>query len=72
MTKSLNAKEIKYILNYIIDNNNNLISQNKKPTAVEIIGESGLGKTSITPQICKERDMDFVKLNLSQTDELGD
>jgi len=72
MTKSLNAKEIKYILNYIIDNNNNLISQNKKPTAVEIIGESGLGKTSIISQICKERDMGFVKLNLSQTDELGD
>jgi hypothetical protein len=69
---NLNIKELKNIVSYIIDNNNTLREQNKKTTAVEVIGESGIGKTSAIIQIAQERKMDFVKLNLGQLEELGD
>lgn len=67
-----NIDEIKEILTYIIDNNKKLQSENKKPTSVEIIGEAGLGKTSIIHQIADEFNLDFVKLSLSNLEELGD
>jgi len=68
----LNIKELKDIVSYIIDNNNRLRETNHKTTAVEVIGESGIGKTSAIIQIAKERDMDIVKLNMTQIEELGD
>ena len=69
---SLSTKEVKDFLNFIIKNNIELQKVGKKPSSVEIIGEAGLGKTSIVEQIAKENDLDFVKLNLSQIEELGD
>ena len=69
---SLSPKEVKEFLNFIIKNNIDLQKDGKKPTSVEVIGEAGLGKTSIVEQIAKENDLDFVKLNLSQIEELGD
>lgn len=68
----INIKELKNIVSYIIDNNNKLRGEGKKATAVEVIGESGIGKTSTIIQIAKERDMDVVKLNMTQIEELGD
>lgn len=69
---SLNIKELKDIVSYVIDNNNKLQEENKKRTAIEVVGESGIGKTSAVIQIAQERDMDIVKLNLAQIEELGD
>lgn len=69
---SVNIKELKDIVNYIVDNNNKLREEGKKTTAIEIVGESGIGKTSSVIQIAKERGMDVVKLNLAQIEELGD
>lgn len=69
---SLNINELKNIISYIIDNNNTLREEGKKTTAVEVIGESGIGKTSAIMQIAKERGMDMVKLNMTQIEELGD
>lgn len=68
----LNPKEVKEFLNFIIKNNIDLQKVGKKPSSVEIIGEAGLGKTSIVEQVAKENDLDYVKLNLSQIEELGD
>lgn len=68
----INIKELKNIVSYIIDNNNSLREQGKKTTAIEVMGESGIGKTSSIIQIAKERNMDIVKLNLAQLEELGD
>ena len=39
---------------------------------MEVVGESGIGKTSAVLQMAKENDLDFVKLNLAQIEELGD
>ena len=70
--ENLNIVELKDILNYIIENNIKLQANNKKTTAIEIIGESGIGKTSSVMQLAQERDINVVKLNLSQIEELGD
>lgn len=69
---ALSPKEVKEFLNFIIKNNIDLQEVGKKPSSVEIIGEAGLGKTSIVEQIAKDNELDFVKLNLSQIEELGD
>ena len=69
---ALNAKELKEFLNHIIENNRFLQEQSKTPVSIEVIGESGIGKTSAIVQLAKELDLNFVKLNLSQIEEIGD
>lgn len=69
---SLNIKEAKQFLKHIVDNNRFLQSQGKLPVAVEVVGDSGIGKTSTIVQLAKELDLNFVKLNLAQIEELGD
>lgn len=69
---NLNIEEVKNIFEYILSNNARLSSIGKKPTAIEIVGESGIGKTSAIIQIAEEKNMDCVKLNLTMIEELGD
>lgn len=69
---NLNAKELKGFLNHIITNNRSLQEDGKLPVAVEVVGESGIGKTSNILELAKENDLNFVKLNLAQIEELGD
>ena len=68
----VNGEELKCLLTHIISNNQVIQKNGKNPIATEIIGESGLGKTSNIIQLAKELQLDFVKLNLAQIDELGD
>lgn len=69
---SLDAQEMKSFLNHIIENNRYIQKDGKRPVATEIIGESGLGKTSVALQIAEEQELNLVKLNLAQIEELGD
>ena len=69
---SLNVNETKTFLTHIVNNNRYLQQNNKPPVAVEVVGESGIGKTSTIIQLVKELDLNFVKLNLAQIEELGD
>jgi MoxR-like ATPase len=69
---NLNIEEVKDFLKHIVDNNRYLQSNGKKPVAVEIIGESGIGKTSSVLQLTSELNFNCVKLNLAQIEELGD
>ena len=69
---SLDSGEMKDFLQHIIKNNRHIQAQGKRPVATEVIGESGLGKTSIALQIAEEHDLNYVKLNLAQIEELGD
>tara|TARA_B110000503_G_scaffold44513_2_gene72723 strand:+ start:2256 stop:2921 length:666 start_codon:yes stop_codon:yes gene_type:complete len=69
---NLNIDEVKGFLTHIISNNRFLQSSGKPPVAVEIIGESGIGKTSSVLQLANETGMNVVKLNLAQIEELGD
>lgn len=68
----LNVKEAKEFLKHIINNNRYLQSQDKPPVSVEVVGDSGIGKTSTIVQLAKELNLNFVKLNLAQIEELGD
>jgi len=72
MQVNLNIKEVKDFLKHIITNNQKLQSENKLPVAVEVIGDSGIGKTSSIMQLGEELGLDTVKLNLAQIEELGD
>jgi len=69
---SVNQTELKEFLGHIISNNRHLQENGKGPVSVEVIGESGIGKTSAIIQLAEELDLDFVKLNLAQIEEIGD
>lgn len=69
---NLNIDDLKGFMNHIINNNRFLQSSGKLPVAVEVVGESGIGKTSTIVDLAKEHNLNFVKLNLAQIEELGD
>lgn len=69
---SINVNELKDFLGHIISNNKFLQEQGKSPVSTEVIGESGIGKTSAIIQLAKEQNLNFVKLNLAQIEEIGD
>ena len=69
---NLNIDELKVFLTHIVNNNRFLQESGKPSVAVEIIGESGIGKTSSALQLAAELNMNVVKLNLAQIEELGD
>lgn len=69
---SLDANEMKDFIQHIIDNNRFIQKQGKKVVATEIIGDSGLGKTSVALQIAAANNLNYIKLNLAQIEELGD
>ena len=69
---SLNPNELKDFLKHIITNNRYLQDNNKIPVSTEVVGESGIGKTSSILQLAEELDLSFVKLNLAQIEEIGD
>ena len=69
---NLNIDELKFFLNHIINNNRAIQEKGKNPVAVEVVGDSGIGKTSTIIQVAQEHNLDFVKLNLAQIEELGD
>lgn len=69
---NLNVTELKGFVNHIITNNRFLQKGNKSPVSVEVVGESGIGKTSTIVELAQENNLKFVKLNLAQIEELGD
>jgi len=69
---NLNIEELDSFVGHIIENNRFLQKENKLPVAIEVVGESGIGKTSAVMQMAKKHNLDFVKLNLAQIEELGD
>jgi hypothetical protein len=68
----ISIRDLKTFLNHIISNNRQLQEEGKIPVAVEVVGDSGIGKTSSIIQLAQELDLNFVKLNLAQIEELGD
>ena len=68
----LNVEELKDFIKHMVANNQYIQSQGKVPVAINIEGDAGLGKTSAIVQLGKEMNMQVVKLNLSQLEELGD
>ena len=69
---SVNVNELKEFLTHIINNNRYLQENGKPSVSIEVVGESGIGKTSSIIQLADELDLHFVKLNLAQIEEIGD
>lgn len=69
---NLNIDELQDFVGHIISNNRHLQAGGKKPVAIEVVGESGIGKTTSIMDMTQKHDLDFVKLNLAQIEELGD
>ena len=69
---NLNIDELQDFVGHIITNNRHLQGQGKKPVAIEVVGESGIGKTTSIMDMTAKHGLDFVKLNLAQIEELGD
>ena len=68
----MNIQEIKNTLNYLLDNNLKLVEEGKGKIAYNIVGEAGIGKTSIIQQLAVERGASYNRLNLSELEEIGD
>jgi len=68
----LNTDEFKQFVTHVVNNNKYLQENGKIPVAVNIEGEAGIGKTSTILQYANENNLHFVKLSLSQLEELGD
>lgn len=69
---NLNIDELKGFVKHIVNNNRFLQAHGKNPVSIEVIGESGIGKTSSILQLGEELGLNIVKLNLAQIEELGD
>jgi len=69
---NLNIDELQDFVGHIITNNRHLQAGGKKPVAIEVVGESGIGKTTSIMDMTQKHGLDFVKLNLAQIEELGD
>ena len=63
---SVNVNELKEFLTHIINNNRYLQENGKPSVSIEVVGESGIGKTSSIIQLANELDLHFVKLNLAK------
>jgi hypothetical protein len=68
----LNVDELKDFMKHIVANNQYIQAQGKVPVTINIAGDAGLGKTSAILQLGSELNLNVVKLNLSQLEELGD
>jgi hypothetical protein len=68
----VNIDELKDYLTHIVTNNRFIQAKGMVPVAVEVVGESGIGKTSTMMQLSNELNLNVVKLNLAQIEELGD
>lgn len=68
----LNSEELKDYLRHMITNNIVIQERGITPISSNIEGEAGIGKTSTIVQLAKELDMNFIRLNLAEIEELGD
>jgi midasin (ATPase involved in ribosome maturation) len=69
---NLNTKELKDFMRHMINNNREIQTRGLTPVAINIVGDHGLGKTTVIQQLAQEEGLDFVKINIAQLDELSD
>lgn len=68
----LTLSEFKDTFKYLISNNKRLVESGKSPIAIGIEGVAGLGKTSVLEELATELGMTFIKINLSEIEEISD
>lgn len=72
MENTITLGEFKETFKYLIQNNFRLIDRGVAPISVGIEGPCGIGKTSIIEEIAKELGMTYVRVGLSELEEVGD
>jgi Cdc6-like AAA superfamily ATPase len=72
MENTITLGEFKDTFKYLIQNNFRLIDRGIAPISVGIEGPCGIGKTSIIEEIAKELGMTYVRIGLSELEEVGD
>jgi len=68
----MNIKEIQKLVEYTIFNNIALSKAGKSPVSLNIIGESGIGKTDSIREVCNKINMPFLEIDLSGREDVGD
>ena len=68
----MKIEEAKKLINYLLDNNLNLIEKGQNKIAINIEGSAGIGKTSVLKQIADERGADYIRIELASLEEIGD
>lgn len=69
---SLNSEELNNFLEYIYNNNQLLVGKNLPAQAVNVEGEAGGGKTSVILQFAKKHNMDLIRKNLAELEDVSD
>jgi len=68
----MNISEMQEVVRYTIENNKRLGLEKGYSISLNVIGESGIGKTDAIRQICKSLDVDFLEVDLSGREDVGD
>lgn len=68
----MKIEEAKKLINYLLDNNLNLIEKGQNKIAINLEGSAGIGKTSVLKQIADERGANYVRIELASLEEIGD
>lgn len=68
----MNIKEIQKLIKYTVLNNITLSKAGKSPVSLNIIGESGIGKTDSIREVCATMDIPFLEVDLSGREDVGD
>lgn len=72
MENTITLDEFKDIFKYLIKNNFNLIDKGVAPISVGLEGSCGVGKTSVLEAIANELGMTYIRLGLSELEEVSD
>lgn len=68
----ITLKEFAEIFKFIIENNRRLEDEGRHPISVAAEGACGLGKTTAIQELADEIGATFVKINLSELEEVSD
>jgi len=68
----MKIEEAKKMINYLLDNNLELIKKGQYKIAIGLEGAPGIGKTAIVKELAEERGAKFVRVELSSMEEIGD
>lgn len=69
---NITLNEFKDLAKHLIKNNEFLRSKGERPITLGIEGSCGIGKSAILQQIADELDMRYVRINLSELEEVSD
>lgn len=72
MNNTITLGEFKEIFKYLIHNNFRLIDKGVAPISIGMCGAAGIGKSSVMEEVAKELGMTYVRVGLSELEEVGD